>query len=46
MIGVGALVLVAAVLLAGLAPGTDRVLVILAPALNGVGWLACVAARC
>ena len=38
MIGVGALVLVAAVLLAGLAPGSDRVLVILALALNGVGW--------
>jgi MFS family permease len=38
MIGVGALVLVGAVLLAGLAPGTDRVLVILALALNGVGW--------
>jgi MFS family permease len=38
MIGVGALVLVGAVLLAGLAPGTDRGLVILALALNGVGW--------
>jgi MFS family permease len=38
MIGVGALVLVGAVLLAGIAPGTDRVLVILALALNGVGW--------
>jgi MFS family permease len=37
-IGVGALVLVGAVLLAGLAPGSDRVLVILALALNGVGW--------
>ena len=35
MIGVGALVLVAAVLLAGLAPGTDRVLVILRCAQRG-----------
>jgi MFS family permease len=38
MIGVGALVLVGAVLLAGLAPGSDRTLVILALFLNGVGW--------
>jgi MFS family permease len=38
MIGVGAAILIAAVLLAGLAPGTDRVLVILALFLNGVGW--------
>jgi MFS family permease len=38
MIGVGALVLIGAVMLAGFAPGTDRVLVILALFLNGVGW--------
>ena len=38
MIGVGALVLIGAVLLAGLAPGSDRVLVILALFVNGVGW--------
>ena len=38
MIGVGAVILIVAVLLAGLAPGTDRVLVILALFLNGVGW--------
>ena len=38
MIGVGAIVLVGAVLLAGLAPGSDHVLVILALTLNGVGW--------
>jgi MFS family permease len=38
MIGVGALVLIGAVLLAGLAPGSDRTLVILALFLNGVGW--------
>jgi MFS family permease len=38
MIGVGAGILIAAVMLAGLAPGTDRVLVILALFLNGVGW--------
>jgi MFS family permease len=38
MIGIGAAILIAAVLLAGLAPGTDRVLVILALFLNGVGW--------
>jgi MFS family permease len=38
MIGVGALVLIVAVVLAGLAPGTDRVLVIGALFLNGVGW--------
>jgi MFS family permease len=38
MIGVGAIVLVGAVLLAGLAPGGDHVLVILALTLNGVGW--------
>jgi MFS family permease len=38
MIGVGAAIVIAAVMLAGLAPGTDRVLVILALFLNGVGW--------
>src|SRR5438128_472227 len=38
MIGVGALVLTGAVLLAGLAPGSDRTLVILGLFLNGVGW--------
>jgi MFS family permease len=38
MIGVGALVLIGAVLLAGLAPGSDRTLVILGLFLNGVGW--------
>jgi len=38
MIGVGALVLIGAVMLAGLAPGSDRALVILALFLNGVGW--------
>ena len=38
MIGTGAVILIAAVMLAGLAPGTDRALVILALFLNGVGW--------
>ena len=38
IIVVGALVLIGAVVLAGLAPGTDRVLVIAALFLNGVGW--------
>ena len=38
MIGAGALVLIAAVLLAGLAPGSDRALIILGLFLNGVGW--------
>ena len=38
MIGVGASMLFVAVMLAGLAPGTDRALVILALFLNGVGW--------
>lgn len=38
MIGAGAVILIVAVMLAGLAPGTDRVLVILALFLNGVGW--------
>lgn len=38
MIGVGALILIGAVMLAGLAPGTDPVLVIGALFLNGVGW--------
>jgi MFS family permease len=38
MIATGALVLIAAVALAGLAPGSDRTLIIGALALNGVGW--------
>jgi MFS family permease len=38
MIGVGALVLIVAVMLAGLAPGSDRTLVILGLFLNGIGW--------
>jgi MFS family permease len=38
MIAVGALILIGAVMLAGLAPGTDPVLVIGAFFLNGVGW--------
>src|SRR5205814_2546746 len=38
MIGVGAFVLIGAVMLAGLAPGSDRALVIAALFLNGVGW--------
>ena len=38
MIGAGALVLIAAVLLAGLAPGSDRAVIILGLFLNGVGW--------
>jgi MFS family permease len=38
MIGVGALVLIGAVMLAGLAPGSDGTLVILGLFLNGVGW--------
>jgi MFS family permease len=38
IIVVGALVLIGAIVLAGLAPGTDRVLVIAALFLNGVGW--------
>src|SRR5881396_3479088 len=38
MIGVGALVLTGAVMLAGLAPGSDSALVILGLFLNGVGW--------
>ncbi|PYN84420.1 MAG: MFS transporter [Candidatus Rokuibacteriota bacterium] len=38
MIGVGALVMIGAVMLAGLAPGSDRALVILGLFLNGVGW--------
>jgi len=38
MIGVGALVLIGAVMLAGLAPGSDRTLVILGLFLNGIGW--------
>jgi MFS family permease len=38
MIGVGAVVLVGAVMLAGLAAGTDRVLIILGLFMNGVGW--------
>jgi MFS family permease len=38
IIGMGALVLIVAVMLAGLAPGSDRSLVILGLFLNGVGW--------
>jgi MFS family permease len=38
IIGAGALVLIVAVLLAGLVPGSDHALVILALFLNGVGW--------
>ena len=38
MIGVGALVLIAAVLMAGLAPGSDHALIMLGLFLNGVGW--------
>jgi MFS family permease len=38
MIGVGALVLIGAVMLAGLVPGRERALVILGLFLNGVGW--------
>jgi MFS family permease len=38
MIGAGAAMLIVAVMLAGLAPGSDRVLIILALFLNGVGW--------
>jgi len=38
MIGIGALVLIGAVMLAGLAPGSDGALVILGLFFNGVGW--------
>jgi len=38
MIAAGALVLIVAVVVAGLAPGADRTLVILGLFLNGVGW--------
>src|SRR5438132_1374673 len=38
MIGVGALVLTGAVLLAGVAPGGERGLIIFALFLNGIGW--------
>jgi MFS family permease len=38
IIGAGALVLIAAVLLAGLVPGSDHALIILGLFLNGVGW--------
>ena len=38
IIGAGAVILILAVLLAGMAPGSDRLLVILALFLNGVGW--------
>jgi len=38
IIGAGAVILILAVMLAGLAPGSDRLLVILALFLNGVGW--------
>jgi MFS family permease len=45
MIGLGALVLILAVMLAGLAPGTNGPLVILGLFVNGIGWnLAFVAA--
>jgi MFS family permease len=38
MIGIGGVVLIGAVVLAGLVPGTDRTLVIGGLFLNGVGW--------
>jgi len=38
IIGAGAVILIVAVMLAGLGPGSDRLLVILALFLNGVGW--------
>jgi MFS family permease len=38
IIGAGAVILILAVMLAGLVPGSDRLLVILALFLNGVGW--------
>jgi MFS family permease len=38
MIGLGALILIGAVALAGLAPGTSGVLVILGLFVNGIGW--------
>jgi len=38
IIGAGAVILILAVILAGMAPGSDRLLVILALFLNGVGW--------
>src|SRR5207245_3966569 len=38
MIGVGALVLTGAVILAGLGPGGERGLIIFALLLNGIGW--------
>src|SRR6266545_4365356 len=38
MIGAGAAILIVALMLAGLAPGSDRALIILALFLNGVGW--------
>jgi len=38
IIGAGAAILILAVMLAGLAPGSDRFLVIFALFLNGVGW--------
>jgi MFS family permease len=38
IIGVGATILILAVMLAGFAPGSDHVLVILGLFLNGVGW--------
>src|SRR2546423_3694705 len=38
MIGIGSLVLIGAVMMAGLAPGADRTLIIAALFLNGVGW--------
>jgi MFS family permease len=38
MIGAGASILIVAVMLAGLVPGSDRALIMLALFLNGVGW--------
>src|SRR5262245_22598379 len=38
VIGAGAVVLIAAVMMAGLAPGSDRGLIMLGLFLNGVGW--------
>ena len=38
MIGIGSLVLIGAVMMAGLAPGADRTMIIAALFLNGVGW--------
>jgi MFS family permease len=38
MIGLGALILIAATVVAGLAPGSWRLVIIVALAVNGVGW--------